>query len=203
MLDNNQEQALDFAKMYAIQHYHKHGEYAFDMAVTVEDVIQECSIAVIDALDGYSGRNDSSINTFLSGVLKHTMLNFDNREVGGMTPKGKEDAPTMVSMDTTLYTTEAGGEVNLHDLVPSPLDIEEEVLSMQRVEAVESMLDLVEDEDNAYILKRLFGLGGFDTSTQEELADELGINRANVSRRMTTALKNIREGTDYELEDLL
>lgn len=202
-----QDKVLKLAKKYATKHYYSRGKYSYDRSITIDDIIQECQIAVLEAIDSYTGKNDAEIETYLRTVLKNSMINFNIRASGEFTPKtigSVAQQPSKTSMDTVLYEDEEDGsiEVTLHDIIDSDDDTEANVINNERKGYIDELLSDMVNEDDVFIVKSIFGIGRYNVKTQREIGVILGIPPGTVSSRLTAALKELKEASTLPLEEL-
>ena len=181
------EKLITYAINYAKKHYYMNNRYEQDPSISLDDIIQECLIATERAEKTFDPSRNVKETVHLHNVLNNHMLNFLQREV--------EDSSLFVSLDEILEdrVDEVDDDITWHDVLAADQpSVEEEVLMVEQSEYIENLLSQIPDEDNAYIIRRVF----FGGATQEEVASELGLQQPSLQKRLQSTLHQLRELTD-------
>ncbi|MFY0516622.1 sigma-70 family RNA polymerase sigma factor [Lysinibacillus sp. UGB7] len=135
------------------------------------------TIGFTKALNNFDTSQQVKFSTYAIRCIKNEILHFLRKERNIMRRN--------LSMDTVLSTDKNGNELNIGELlclednesdkvdskIELGLDIEKLALVLQ---------DLNENE--RFIVENRFGLGGQSVKTQREIAEEIGMSQANVSK---------------------
>lgn len=196
--DQELNAAIEYADKFAEMHWYKMKEYQHDLAVELDDLKQECRIALWQALRNFKGMNDAKLSTFSYSVLKNTLSKYDEREVGMFTPKQRDmedifDHHQALSLDYITNKEKVGRSMTFHDLLGYYDKIEDQINTEQIKDVVEGLVDELPDPINVRIVKEVF----LEGRSQDEVADELDIDQSNISRRMHKSLTQLQELADY------
>lgn len=130
------------------------------------------------ALDTYQKGKNVKFSTYAYRCIKNEILYFLRRE------KRHKDN------DVSLYkpiSTDKNGNVMTVDSTISNVDmgertVEEDVEMSETVKILLEIIDTNLNENEAYIIKNRYGLGNIKPKTQKEIADEINMSQANVSK---------------------
>lgn len=130
------------------------------------------------ALDTYQKGKGVKFSTYAYRCIKNEILYFLRRE------KRHRDN------DISLYkpiSTDKNGNVMTVDSTISNIDmgdrsVEENVEMSETVKILLEIIDTHLNDNEAYIIKNRYGLGNIKPKTQKEIADEINMSQANVSK---------------------
>jgi RNA polymerase sigma factor (sigma-70 family) len=172
------QQQVDRVKTQARFLARKSGVTDYD---SVQEIEGECLLAAVEVMAKFDGEEIGD------GLLVQaaTWAFFNGRRY-----RAKE--PEMESLDAVLGEDEAGDQFTLHDQIatedlgPEELLEESEMAELIRMN-VDSLTSMESD-----IITHLFGLDGNETSTQEEIAEDMGVSQQYVSKLYMTALAKLK-----------
>lgn len=150
-----------------------------------DDLISIGTIGLIKAVNTYSSKRSTRLATYAAKCIENEIL---------MSLRASKKNKSEISLNEPLGTDKDGNEINFNDILGSDPDavIDDINLKMQIHKlkaAVQS--DLTAREK--YVIIHRYGIFGYDSKTQREVAEELGISRSYVSRIEKKALSKLRE----------
>ena len=102
-----------------------------------------------------------------------------------------------VSLSDYIETGTDGAALSLMDVVSDDADLLESIVGRERVEQVRKAVGTCLTRQEREVIQMRYGLDGYQTSRQREVAQKLGISRSYVSRIEKRALEKLRQ----ELEE--
>ncbi len=103
----------------------------------------------------------------------------------------KKDPDGMLSLSKVLFTDGNGNELFLEDMIPSDVNIEEEmILKEQKEKMYNEILKLKEREKLVICLS--YGVGGYEKITEKEISKILKISQAQVNRIKNKTIEKLR-----------
>ena len=100
------------------------------------------------------------------------------------------------SLDTPLAVDNEGNALQIKDLIDEEnvngKSLEEKIIDNERSEYVKSKLKFLTEEEQ-YIIKHRYGIDGAKFKTQREIAEDIGMSQANVSKIERCILDKIRQ----------
>ena len=166
------------------------GKYDFD------EITSQAIVGFVEALNGYDPRRGAeqggasfvtyAYKCITTAILRHLK-------------KVDEQRKHEVLMDDEIAEDNNGHVASLADtLEDDEPNVQEDI---EKEEIITSLINMIKHQlnhDDFYILTHLYGLGGEQIMTQQEIADTLGMSQANVSKKYShahLALKIMMEGT--------
>lgn len=130
------------------------------------------------ALDTFQKGKNVKFSTYAYRCIKNEILYFLRRE--------KRHKDNDVSLFKPI-STDKNGNVMTVDSTISTIDIGERSVedNVEMSETVKILLEIIDtnlNENEAYIIKNRYGLGNIKPKTQKEIADEINMSQANVSK---------------------
>lgn len=130
------------------------------------------------ALDTFKKGKNVKFSTYAYRCIKNEILYFLRRE--------KRHKDNDVSLFKPI-STDKNGNVMTVDSTISTIDIGERSVedNVEMSETVKILLEIIDtnlNENEAYIIKNRYGLGNIKPKTQKEIADEINMSQANVSK---------------------
>lgn len=152
------------------------------------------------ALKTYQKGKNVKFSTYAYRCIKNEILYFLRRE------KRHKDN------DVSLYkpmSTDKNGNVMTVDSTISSEDMGEKSLE-EKIETnmtIEIMLEIIDEylsETEAFIIKARYGIGLPKQKTQKEIADEIGMSQANISKLEKGILDKVKKimGSKYKIKDV-
>lgn len=130
------------------------------------------------ALDTYQKGKNVKFSTYAYRCIKNEILYFLRRE--------KRHRDNDVSLFKPLSTDKNGNimtvESTVSDTSMGKRSLEENIEMSETVRILLEIIDTHLNKNEAYIIKNRYGLNGTKPKTQKEIADEIDMSQANVSK---------------------
>lgn len=151
-----------------------------------DELFDEGLIAVFRAIDKFSFDKNVNFITFLNIVIRTTFLMYLRRH--------KNDLKSLIHLDDILVNSKYNEQYEVHEIISSDIDIENEVLSSiemcRQITNASEAMNLLSDNEAYVIYHRCI----LDTPiSQSKIAEILNISQSYVCRLEKQALKKIRE----------
>lgn len=153
--------------------------------VSYEELVGAATIGFVKALNAYSYEKDAKFSTFAINCMKNEVLLLLRKEL--------KHQRHCVSMDTVLSKSSKNGrDLTLEDVICTEEGSMDDQLVFE--EEKELLLKVIEQlsEKEKYILMHRYGLCGVTVKTQKEVAKEVGMSQANVSKVERSIVKRVR-----------
>lgn len=150
----------------------------------LEDLLSIGTIGLIKAIQTFDTGKSCRLATYAAKCIDNELL---------MMLRSEKRRLREVSIYDPIGTDKEGNEINLIDILgqDSPQIIDTLCLN-ENIEILRKNLDSVLTDREYTIIVRRYGLDGFQSRTQRELAAELNISRSYVSRIEKKALEKLR-----------
>lgn len=151
----------------------------------MEDLISIGTIGLIKAIDSYSNDHKTKLATYAARCINNEIL---------MHLRANKKRAFDISLNESVGKDKDGSDILLGDLIASPQkEMSEMVELSDHIRALKKHLNVLEERERQIIILR-YGLFGYDTLTQKEIASQYHISRSYVSRIEKRALiKLLRE----------
>ena len=130
------------------------------------------------ALQTFAKGKNVKFSTYAYRCIKNEILYFLRREkrhkdndVSLFKPMSTDKNGNVMTVDSTISTEDMGAR-----------SVEEEIAVSETVQIMMEIIDTYLSKTEALIIKERYGLGGIKPKTQKEIADEIGMSQANVSK---------------------
>jgi len=151
--------------------YHRSDDY-FDLGM----------IGLVKGVKTYNDELDVKLSTYLARCIKNEIL-MEFR---------KEKALKRKSNDEALELSYKCDDIELIDVIDCGVDIESECFLKMDLERLEAAIRNL-NYNERFIIYHNFGLYGFEQMKQYEIAKELGISRALVTKIKRNAINKLRK----------
>ena len=102
-----------------------------------------------------------------------------------------------ISLSQTLTEDE---HLTIEDIIPSDINIEEDILLKEQMEQLYSLMNKFLDKEELEIIERSFGLNGYEETTQADLAKILNKNKSVINKKLQKALNKLRARVPREID---
>ncbi|MBP3915718.1 sigma-70 family RNA polymerase sigma factor [Clostridium sp.] len=175
---------------YAVEHYkliyHTCQKFA-NSSLQMEELLGYGQIGFVKALNSFEKDKNFKFSTFAVHCIKNEILLALRKENKYVTHT--------VSTNKPLHEDSSGNELVVEDILTDSLkevnDTESEYIKSLDNEFIIKSLEVLNDQEKEIIILR-FGLNGKDAKTQKEIADEINMSQANVSKIEKKALKKLK-----------
>ena len=152
------------------------------------DLIQEGNIGLIQAVDSFDPRSDSSFAGFACICIRHSMLNFMRKRYDELLV-----LDTLVFEDSEEYVTEADMVVDEATVLgdASFVSAEEQLLANERRSHLQDALEHLPRRERE-VLELLYGIGVRQAMSLHEVSMLLDISPARICQIRDDALSKLR-----------
>lgn len=161
-----------------------------------DDLYGAALLGFTKALNAYDSDRGAKFSTFAVNCMKNEIKYFLRKE--------RRQSENTVSYNLVLSQDKNGNDFELYDILQDETDervdlqdgliIEENKKAM--LEAINQLTELEQ-----YIMNHRYGLNGCDFKTQKEIAEEVNMSQANVSKIQKNCIKKIEKYLSEEYSD--
>lgn len=161
-----------------------------------DDLYGAALLGFTKALNSYDSERGAKFSTYAVNCMKNEIRFFLRKE--------RRQSDHTVSYNMVLSTDKNGNDFELYDIISEKNDDNPDVqeimiLEENRIATVEAVSRLTELEQ--FIINHRYGLNGCDFKTQKEIAEEVDMSQANVSKIQKNCIKKIKKYLAEEYED--
>lgn len=150
-----------------------------------EDLLSIGTIGLLKAVDTYDPSKGYKLATYAARCIDNELLMYF---------RGKRKTARDVSLYEPIGQDKEGNQIRLFDVLEEePVDVVERMEEQENMIRLGKILPRVLDDREYEIICRRYGLGQRESTTQREIAKELGISRSYVSRIEKKALAKLRK----------
>ena len=150
--------------------------------VDTDDLISIGTIGLIKGIDTYKNNKKTKITTYAARCIQNEILMYFRSQ--------KKIGPT-VSLNDAIGHDKEGNEIRLCDIIEDPTpSISDIIIEEERNKRIHKALKILNKREYEIICRR-FGLDGYSSETQREIAKSMGISRSYVSRIETKAIEKL------------
>lgn len=150
-----------------------------------DDLISVGSIGLVKAIESFNPVKGSRLATYASKCIDNEIL---------MYIRANKKHRSVVSLSSSVGQDKDGNEITLMEVLPADESCDPSILAENSV-AMENVRRTIEQnltEREKLIVKMRYGIGGYDTYTQLQIASILDISRSYVSRIEKKAIGKLR-----------
>jgi len=136
-----------------------------------EDMLSAGTIGLIKAVDSYSPDKCTKFSSFASRCIENECLMF---------LRAAKKTSLNVSISDPIDTDKHGNELTLLDIISCEDTIADDLDRKQKRQRLRGLVDALEDDREAEIIRLRYGLNGGEPLTQKEIAEKLNISRSYV-----------------------
>lgn len=186
MLLTKQEKE-EYATLHYKLVYHTCQKFIYS-SLQMEELLGFGQIGFVKALNSFEKDKNFKFSTFAVHCIKNEILLALRKE-------NKYQAAT-VSTNKPLHEDNSGNELVVEDILTESCkeqnDTEGDYIKSQDNEFIIKSLDVLSDLEKKIIMMR-FGLDGYTAKTQKEIADNINMSQANISKIEKKALSKLKE----------
>lgn len=151
--------------------------------VDQDDLISIGSIGLIKGINSFDSKKNIKLSTYTSRCIDNEILMYlrSTKKLGAEVYLNETIGKDKDDNEVTLQEVLENNDKSIEDIVDLKLDIAK----------LYSKMEKVLDERERYILVKRYGLDGYKSKTQKEIAKEMGISRSYVSRIETKAISKL------------
>lgn len=158
-----------------------------------DDLYGAALLGFTKALNAYDSERGAKFSTFAVNCMKNEIRFFLRKE--------RRQSDNTVSYNLVLSQDKNGNDFELYDILRDKTDENSDVqeaiiMEENRKATLEAISKLSELEQ--YIINHRYGLNGCEFKTQKEIAEEVNMSQANVSKIQKNCIKKIKK---YLYED--
>lgn len=140
------------------------------------------------ALNTFDKDNGAKFSTYAVNCMKNEIRFFLRKE--------RRQSENSVSYNLVLSTDKNGNDFELYDILANESidaqELSEQVIRKENEVAVRKALSRLSPVER-YIIRHRYGLDGAEIKTQKQIANEINMSQANVSKIQKNCLKKLEE----------
>lgn len=156
--------------------------------VSYDELVSVAMVGYAKALNTYDAKRNIKFSTYAINCIKNEVLFFLRKE--------KRHIKNSVSLSSVLSTDKNGNNLLLEETVSNydlqDPSVEEKVITADDIEKLRKIVEELPEKER-YIITYRFGLDGGIIKTQREIADDIGMSQANVSKIEKNTLDKIKQ----------
>lgn len=154
----------------------------------IEEYYDVGMIGLCKAAKGFDPSKGYVFNTYASRCINSEILTYIRRKKAN-TRKANYNT---ISLNTIIYSNGEDSEITLENLLPSKINIEEEVIKKEQIKQLYIALSKL-NERELDIISSLYGLNGVKQLTQMELKEKYNLSQAQISRIKNKSIDKLRK----------
>lgn len=159
---------------------------------TPDDFISIGTIGLIKAVNTFTSSKSTRLATYAARCIENEIL---------MSIRATKKHSSEVSINLPIGKDKDGNEISLNEILGT--DSDDIINRIDRKIHIQNMIntisDILSDREKKVLIYR-YGLSGFDSLTQREIAKILGISRSYVSRIEKKAVEKLRDAMVFKPE---
>lgn len=144
-------------------------------------------IGLCKAAKRFDTNKGLTFSTYACTCIKVEILTYIRNEKA---EKRKTNYNT-ISLNKIIYSNEKDSEITLEDMLPSKINIEEEMIKKDQMEHLYKALSKLKEREIG-IINDLYGLNGVKKLTQMELSEKYNLSQPQISRIKNKSIKKLR-----------
>lgn len=149
-----------------------------------EDLVSIGTIGLIKAINTFDITKNIKLSSYASRCIENEILMYF---------RGNKKSSQDVSLNDTIDTDKDGNPLTLMDIMPSQLNVAEQVDTKIHLEKLSGYIESTLTPREKEIIIRRYGLDGKRPLTQREIAQTMDISRSYISRIEKKALEKLRK----------
>lgn len=156
----------------------------------LDDLLSIGTIGLIKGVDSFDGSKKIRLATYCARCIENEILMYIRTE--------KKSAKNVYLYDT-IGSDKEGNEISLIDVIEyEDEDVVEKMTQDERIRCITDKIDEVLSSRERDIIRKRYGIEGYDIMTQREIAAEYGISRSYISRIEKSALFKLRKSYEND-----
>ena len=149
-----------------------------------EDLVSIGTIGLIKAINTFDITKNIKLSSYASRCIENEILMYF---------RGNKKSSQDVSLNDTIDTDKDGNPLTLMDIMPSQLNVAEQVDTKLHLEKLGGYIESTLTPREKEIIIRRYGVDGKRPLTQREIAQTMDISRSYISRIEKKALEKLRK----------
>lgn len=153
-----------------------------------DDLYGAALLGFTKALNSFDSERGAKFSTYAVNCMKNEIRFFLRKE--------RKQSEHTVSYNLVLSTDKNGNDFELYNILADKSDESADMLELMITkENSNSVIKAIEQlsETEQYIMKHRYGINGAKFKTQKEIADEINMSQANVSKIQKNSLKKLKK----------
>lgn len=170
----------------------------YNTGIDPDELISIAFLGYAKAIDSYKSNRNTKFSTYAINCIKNEILY--------MLKKEKKHRMHNISMNKVLSTDKNGNNLMLEEIILSMEDanlggLEKSLLEAEKNDRIKYVIDNELTERERYVISHRYELYNAELKTQSQLAKELNMSQANISKIEKSVLKKMKKYIDKsELE---
>ncbi len=152
-----------------------------------EDLISIGTIGLIKAISSFDGSKGARLATYSARCIENEILMYF---------RAQKKTQGEVSLSESIDTDKDGNSLMLMDIVGVDDTMLEDLQERENCLRVRELVNTCLTEQEAYIIRRRYGLDGLAPMIQRDVAKQCGISRSYVSRIEKRALQKLQDALE-------
>lgn len=151
----------------------------------IDDLISIGTIGLIKGINSFNDSKNTKLATYVGRCIENEIL---------MVIRARKKSNNEISIEEPIGMDKEGNQITFNDILSNEHDeVLDEVSRKMQVKALFESIQTVLGKREMNVLKMRYGLMGYNTMTQKEVAKSLGISRSYVSRIEKKAIKKLKK----------
>ena len=156
----------------------------------LDDLLSIGTIGLIKGVDSFDGSKKIRLATYCARCIENEILMYIRTE--------KKSSKNVYLYDS-IGSDKEGNEINLIDVIEyEDDDVVEKITQDERIRRLTDKIESVLSRREQDIIRKRYGIEGYDIKTQREIASEYGISRSYISRIEKSALLKLRKSYEND-----
>jgi len=156
----------------------------------LDDLLSIGTIGLIKGVDSFDGSKKIRLATYCARCIENEILMYIRTE--------KKSSKNVYLYDS-IGSDKEGNEINLIDVIEyEDDDVVEKITQDERIRRLTDKVESVLSRREQDIIRKRYGIEGYDIKTQREIAAEYGISRSYISRIEKSALLKLRKSYEND-----
>ena len=156
----------------------------------LDDLLSIGTIGLIKGVDSFDGSKKIRLATYCARCIENEILMYIRTE--------KKSSKNVYLYDS-IGSDKEGNEINLIDVIEyEDDDVVEKITQDERIRRLTDKIESVLSRREQDIIRKRYGIEGYDIKTQREIAAEYGISRSYISRIEKSALLKLRKSYEND-----
>ncbi|MBU5479448.1 RNA polymerase sporulation sigma factor SigK [Eubacterium sp. MSJ-13] len=156
----------------------------------LDDLLSIGTIGLIKGVDSFDGSKKIRLATYCARCIENEILMYIRTE--------KKSSKNVYLYDS-IGSDKEGNEISLIDVIEyEDEDVVEKLTQDERIRRLNNKIEDVLNSREKDIIRKRYGIEGYDIRTQREIAAEYGISRSYISRIEKSALFKLRKSYEND-----
>ena len=156
----------------------------------LDDLLSIGTIGLIKGVDSFDSSKKIRLATYCARCIENEILMYIRTE--------KKSSKNVYLYDS-IGSDKEGNEINLIDVIEyEDDDVVEKITQDERIRRLTDKIESVLSRREQDIIRKRYGIEGYDIKTQREIASEYGISRSYISRIEKSALLKLRKSYEND-----